>query len=92
MIVPDPLILTVPVLVKLANAVVLVAVPLIANVPPLVLVVTEHDPPVILTAPEVFDKVPVPVKDVDELIVPVLVRVTPVMVSIVALVNVPLLV
>jgi hypothetical protein len=91
-IAPEPLILIVPVFVKLATAVVLVAVLLIANIPPFVFVVIEQDPAVIFTVPEVFDKVPVPVKEVEEFIVPVLVSVTPVIVSKVAHVRVPLFV
>ena len=89
-IVPEPLRLIVPVFVKFGNDVVLVAVPLIANVPEFVLVVIEDDPPVIFTVPVVFAKVPVPVKEVAEFIVPVLVSITPVTVRAVAQVKAPL--
>ena len=88
-IAPEPLIFIVPVLVKLASTVALVAVPLRAKVPALVLFVILQLPPVIFTVPDVFDKVPVPVNDVAELMVPVFVSVTPVTVSAVAHVKVP---
>ena len=91
-IVPEPLMLMVPVLVKLRSTVADVAALLKAKVPALVLVAIEHPPPVIFTVPEVFDKMPDPVIEVAELIVPVFVRVTPVIVSNVATVNVPLFV
>ena len=91
-IVPEPLILIVPVFVTFANAVVLVAFPLIAKVAAFVLVVIEHEPPVIFTVPEVFDKVPLPVNEVAEFIVPVFVNITPVIVNKVEQVKVPLLV
>jgi len=89
-ITPDPLILIVPVFVKLDTIVVQVAEPLIANIPPLVIVEIEQVPAAIFTVPEVFDIVPVPVKEVEEFIVPVLVSVPPVILSKVAHVSVPL--
>lgn len=89
-IVPDAFRFSVPVFVKLASAVEDAALPLKVTVPALERVVTEMVPPVMFTMPEeLFDKVPVPVKEVEEFIVPLLVSVTPVTVRSVAHVSVP---
>ena len=84
----------VPVLVKLARAVLKAPEPVTAIVPALVRVVIEHAPPMFSVKVAAFVNAPVPASNVVAVIVPLLVRMTaaPVTVSAVAHVNVPLFV
>jgi hypothetical protein len=81
-IVPDPPRLSVPVLVKLARAVVIAPVPVMAVVPELVRVAIEQVPPIFSVLEAAFVKPPpVPAKAVPTVKVPLLVKVTPVTVT-----------